>query len=309
VETINKVLDFLGNVVLTTLGHVVWLLGLIFIFGLLLYLLARFTRLTYVKSVGQKLDIVITGWIGTPVHELGHALFCILFGHKIVEIKLYNPDPDDGTLGFVSHSYNPKSTYQKIGNFFIGIGPILFGALVLYAALYYLMPNFQTVFSTVEKHGSGIAMDVQAGSWLGVWTAIKSTTTSILAVIFNVDNLSNWKFWVFLYLSFCVASHMELSPPDISGAKGGLITLILALLFFNLFILLIEAIGWNSFLGEYWKYLKLETYALHINSFLGVLGALFVYSVIISGLNFVVSFLGLSTVNVIRGRGLFNPFW
>jgi hypothetical protein len=102
---------------------------------------------------------------------------------------------------------------------------------------------------------------------------------------------------------------MELSPPDIAGAKGGLITIVLALLFFNLFVLLVEAIGWHTFLGQYWQYLKLETYAVYINSFLGVLGALFVYSVIISGLNFVLSFLGLSTFSLIRGRGMFNPFW
>ncbi|MDD2563626.1 MAG: hypothetical protein PHU27_05370 [Salinivirgaceae bacterium] len=308
-DKINALLDFLGSVILITLGHLIWLLGLIFIFGLILYLLARFTRLTYVKSVGQKLDIVVTGWIGTPVHELGHAIFCILFRHKIVDIKLFNPDPNDGTLGYVTHSYNPNSTFQKIGNFFIGIGPILFGALVLYAALYYLMPDFKTVFTTVEKHSTNLAQDVQAGSWLGVWNAIKISTTNILTVIFNTDNLTNWRFWIFLYLSFCVASHMELSPPDISGVKGGLITMVVALLIFNLFILVVEAFGLNSYAGTFWQYIKLETYAPYINKVLGTLGALFVYAVIISGLNFIISFIVLSIHNITRRRGMINPFW
>lgn len=308
-KNINTLLDFLGKVVSTTAGHLIWLLGLIFIFGLILYLLARFTRLTYVKSAGQKLDIIITGWIGTPVHELGHAIFCILFRHKIVDIKLYNPDPDDGTLGYVSHSYNPNSTFQKIGNFFIGIGPILFGALVLYAALYYLMPDLQSVLTTVEKNSTGLAQDVQTGSWLGVWTAIKLSTQNILDVIFNTNNITNWRFWVFLYLSFCVASHMELSPPDISGAKGGLITMVVALLFFNLFILIVEAFGLHSILGTFWQYIKIETYAPYINKALGAMGALFVYAVIISGFNFILSFTILSIHNIIRRRGLFNPFW
>jgi hypothetical protein len=119
-NSINTALDFFTKVVITTIGHLVWLLSLIFIFGLLLYLLARFTRTTYVKSAGVKLDIIVTGWFGSPVHEIGHALFCILFRHKIVDIKLYKPDPSDGTLGYVLHTYNQDSRYQKIGNFFIG---------------------------------------------------------------------------------------------------------------------------------------------------------------------------------------------
>lgn len=150
---LNNFLDFLKLLVVTTFSQLIWLLGLFFIFGLILYLFARFTRVTFVKSAGRKLDIFITGWIGTPVHELGHAIFCVLFGHKIKELKLYSPNAADGTLGFVHHAYNPKSTYQKIGNFFIGAGPIIFGSLVIYAISYYLVPDMRAVFSGIESQG------------------------------------------------------------------------------------------------------------------------------------------------------------
>ncbi len=308
-DTINKILDFIGNVTFTTIGQLLWLLGFIFVFGLILYLLARFTRLIYVKTVGQKFDIIVTGWIGTPIHEIGHAIFCILFRHKILEIKLYNPDPKDGTLGYVAHAYKTTSTYQKIGNFFIGIGPILFGSLVLYAVLYYLMPDFQVLFSSINQQGSSIAGDIHLGNVTGSWLAIKNISLNILGAIFSVENFSNWRFWIFLYLSVCIASHMELSPPDIAGAKSGLITIILFLLFYNLIIMIVELLGWHTIFGEFWFYIKLDTYSSAINRFLGILGALFTYSVIISALNFIISYIVFGTINIIQRRGILNPFW
>jgi len=273
------IFDFLTKVTTATINHLVWLLGPIFIFGLLLHLLARFTRNTYIKSVGTKLDVIITGWIGTPIHELGHALFCILFRHRIVEMKLYSPDPSSGTLGHVSHTYNSKSRYQKIGNFFIGIGPILFGAVVLYALMYFLMPEM-------------LAM----GSW-----------QSILSGIFDRGNLLNWHFWVFLYLSFCIASHMELSPADIKGAGSGLITFIITIFIFNFLVIGAETLGIASFAGKYWRYIKLETYSSYINGFLSRLGTLLTYALIISGLNFVLSYICLSIYSLIKYKRLLNP--
>ncbi len=306
---VNAIFDFCAKVVVTTFSQLVWLLGIIFVFGLLLYLFARFTRTTYVKSVGVKMDIIFTGWIGTPIHELGHALFCILFRHKIVDMKLYNPSPDDGTLGYVSHSYNPSSRYQKIGNFFIGIGPILFGALVLYALLYFLMPALTGLFSHIEQQSTSLTSNMRSGGWANLWNAFYASAVGILGGIFSVENLSNWRFWVFLYLSFCIASHMELSPPDIKGARGGLITFVLTILVLNFVIIGIETLGFHAYAGEYWQYAKLETYAEHINNFLGALGALLTYALIISGLNFVLSYLVLSVVSLVKGRGFFNPLW
>lgn len=305
---INSVLDFLKRVVFTTFSQLIWLLGLLFIFGLILYLFARFTRITYVKSVGQKMDIIFTGWIGTPVHELGHAVFCILFRHKIVEMKLYSPNAEDGTLGYVNHSYNPNSTYQKIGNFFIGVGPIIFGALVLYAAFYYLVPNMSEVFSNIEAQSQTLVKGVR-GEYSGVLAAMWGTTKGTLSSLFKAQNFSDFKFWIFLYLAICVSSHMQLSPPDIKGAKGGLISLIVFFLIINLIILGLEATGVSAHFGNWWNYVKLESYSSGINKWVGMFGALFVFATIISGLNFVVSYIVLSIYNLAKGRGIINPAW
>lgn len=307
-ENINEILEFIKLVVVTTVSQLIWLLGLLFIFGLILYIFSRFTRITYVKSAGQKLDILFTGWIGTPVHELGHAIFCILFRHKITEIKLYAPNAEDGAIGYVNHSYNPNSTYQKIGNFFIGIGPIIFGALVLYATFFYLVPNMSQIFASIEAQSQTLVDGVR-GNYSEAIAAVWATTQTTLKGLLKAENFADYKFWIFLYLAICISSHMQLSPPDIKGAKGGLISLVVFFLVLNLIILGLEATGINSHFGDWWNYVKLESYSVSINKWVGMFGALFVFASIISGLNFAVSYVVLSIYNLIKGRGLINPAW
>jgi hypothetical protein len=295
-------------VLFTTFSQLAWLLGLLFIFGFILYFLARFTRTTYVKTAGSTLDIFVTGWIGTPIHELGHALFCLVFRHRIVEMKLYSPNSEDGTLGFVSHTYDPKSTYQKIGNFFIGIGPILFGTLVLYALLYYLVPNTRDVFSSIESQGKTLISGVH-GQFSGIFKSLWGTTLNTLETLFKKSNFLEYKFWIFLYVSMCISSHMELSPPDIKGAWRGLVTLVLFFLVLNLIILGLEATGMSAHFGSWWRFVKIENYATGINKWVGTFGALFIFATIISALNLIATYISLNIYSLIKGKGIVNPLW
>jgi hypothetical protein len=98
-------MDYLWHILkelLTTTLLQIWIVfGIFFILGLLLYFFSRSTRKVFVTSGYPKIDIYY-GWIGTPVHELGHALFCVLFGHTIQDMKLFKPDKADGTLGYIT---------------------------------------------------------------------------------------------------------------------------------------------------------------------------------------------------------------
>lgn len=78
----------------------------------------------------------ITGIVGTPIHELAHAAACSLFGMRIIQMKLYSPNRETGTLGYVSFAYNPHSTLHSIGLVVQGIAPLLMG----YAIFIVLIP-------------------------------------------------------------------------------------------------------------------------------------------------------------------------
>ncbi len=290
-EKLNSLLDFIQAIVLTTLEQLISIFGVFFLFGLILYLLARFTRTVFVRSVGAKADIVWTGWLGTPVHELGHALFCILFGHRINDIKLYDPNPHDGSLGYVNHSYNPRNTFHKIGNFFIGAGPIILGAIVLYAAMYYLLPNKMAIFKIINTKSVSVTGLASLQPQLSHLTDIGYRT---LTAVFSQANLKTWTFWIFLYLSICIASHMELSPPDLRGMWSGLVTIVIIFLIANTVSMIL---GYS-----------IDKYVGLVNSYSGLFVGLFIYSTTISLANFIASFLILSLYTLVTKRRLFSPF-
>lgn len=289
-EYLHVVLEFLKLLVLTTVNQLVSLLGIFFVAGLLLYLLARFTRNTFAKTAGRQLDIILTGWLGTPVHEISHAFFCILFGHRIVEMRLYQPNSTDGSLGYVNHAYNPNNAYHKIGNLFIGAGPVIFGAIVLYAVMYYLLPNHQAVVNQINASGMQIdnIMDITTQ-----WKAIFASAENLMKSIFTPDNFSDYRFWIFIYISICIASHMELSPADISGMMKGLVSLVILLVVINFVALLIGR--------------DISRYIFNVGSYIGMFFGVYVYAILISLLNFLVSFVLLSIYSLIKYRRLFNP--
>ena len=111
-----------AQIALSFVLQVVFTVGLIFLFGWLISLCNR----RFYANFGKfgRAVCYITGIVGTPVHELSHAFFCVLFGHHITEMRLFRIS-DDGTLGYVNHSYDRKNLYQQTGNFFIGVAPIV----------------------------------------------------------------------------------------------------------------------------------------------------------------------------------------
>ncbi len=304
----EKLLIFLKTVIISTFSQLFWLFGLLFIFGLILYLLARFTRTTYVKTTGSTFDVFVTGWIGTPIHELGHAMLCLVFRHQITEIKLYSPNTADGTLGYVNHTYDSKSLYQKVGNFFIGIGPILFGSFVIYWLFYFLVPNSNDVFASLDTQSKVLVKGIH-GKFNGIWESLYYSSFNTFDILLSKQNFSNYKFWIFLYIAFCISSHMELSPADIKGAWRGLLTIIILFLAINFIVIGIETLGFSNHLGSWWQYVKMESYSLSINKWIGMFGAIFLFSAILSALNFILTYIGLNIFSLFKGKGIVNPFW
>lgn len=275
------------------------LFGNIIIFGFILYLLSSMTRRIFAKTLGAKTELYITGWIGTPIHELSHALFCIIFNHQINDIKLFTTKSD--TIGYVLHSYDSRSWYQQIGNFFIGVGPIIIGALIVYFLFLLLAPELkENIFSV------NIDYDKSAGILNMIYSGISNIFISILNIfsnivknIFDSRSYKNIGFWIFIYLSISIASHMELSPADISHAWKGMLVIFAVSLIFNTFLLIVKII-FNLDIPE--------NLLLFIDKALNIYSSILIFSCIISLFNFLISYIILTPINFVRNRSLINPF-
>ncbi|MBQ9369932.1 MAG: hypothetical protein IJU10_02530 [Clostridia bacterium] len=208
-----------GEILLSGVLQVLFWVGAIILTGVIIALLNGL----FYRAVGTNSYkvCIATGCIGTPIHELGHAFFCLVFGHKIVEMKLFSPDKESGTVGYVKHSFNEKNIYQRMGQFFIGVGPIIFGSGVLLLLLFLLVrPAFTSLATAMSSLGS-------AENSLGdYFTLIGSGFGGFFRTLFSGELVTTWQWWVMLLLGCMIAIHMNLSKADIDGAKLGLLLVI-----------------------------------------------------------------------------------
>ena len=150
----------------------------------------------------------LTGFIGTPVHELSHALMCLLFGHTITKMKVVNTDKRSKTLGYVEHTYYKTNLYHQIGNYFIGISPILAGGAVVLLFVWIFVPDMLT--ETAGTLGGRLDLD-----------SVPRILGEMWRILFGTENFSDIRYWIALVLSLTVVIHMEISRSDIrSGLRG-----------------------------------------------------------------------------------------
>ena len=266
------------------------LFGTLIIAGIILYFFARLTRNIFVKTIGQKFDIFFTGWLGVPVHELGHAFFCLVFFHKITEIKLFAPNTKDGTLGYVIHSYNKKNPLQIAGNFFIGIGPILFGSLVLFSLLWFFLPD-KSAFQAISSHPT---FDFLSGNFMNQVSQILQTCKAVFLSVVGNDNFRKPMFWLFLYLSLCIVSHMQLSLSDIKSSLFGILIILLIL-----FIVIIIVSFFNG---------NISPFIAFVNNKTGALTGILIFAVFMAVFNFLFSYILMCIYFLIRYKKILNPF-
>lgn len=291
-EIAQNILRVIIESALLTLQVSLLFFGGIFVIGLLLYLLAGFTRNLFAKTFCSRAEIYITAWVGTPVHELGHTVFCILFLHKIRKVTLFNPNSKDGTLGAVEHSYNPRNVYQRIGNFFIGAGPLFFGSLVIFLLSRWLLPRgiwFQQ-FADPDSFLSG----ADASKWYLSFVHIFHQIGNVLNMLFSTANAGTWQFWLFLYLSLAISSHMELSPPDIKQMWSGLFVILLLIFMFNMLYL--------AFFASF------ENILFRAVSFFSSLSQLLMVGLVFSVINFLITWMITALYGFLFHQKIPNPF-
>lgn len=150
----------------------------------------------------------VTSFLGTPIHELGHAVMCLLFAHRIEYVRLF---PNREGVAMVRHSYNRKNVYATMGNLFIALGPIFAGLAVILLVLALVYPVSLREFYAVGDAGGVGALDIlfdrMWALFRGLW---QETTRPVWVRILSVVAL------------FSVTLHVRLSTADVCGMLRGL---------------------------------------------------------------------------------------
>lgn len=207
--------------------------GLFILIGLILGFLEGRANFYVLKTFGMK-GILVTACIGTPVHEIGHLLMCLIFRHKINEVQLLDFKCKNGILGYVKHSWDLKSLYQNMGNFFIGIGPLFSGTVVLVLGMYFLLPvSFENFGNYLNLNPTQLDLALLMKMFI--------LTGDLFGSIFTVENLARLNFWLYFVLAISVSSHMALSKADLKGSASGLVVIFFLIILANVVALAFEA--------------------------------------------------------------------
>ena len=205
--------DGFTSIVFEALAMIVTLLAPFVVFALIIHWFERVTQQRLAERFGWR-SVMFTGWLGTPIHELSHAAMCKLFGHRIDDIALFEPDRESGRLGYVKHSFRRGNWFQEIGNLFIGVAPLIGGSIALAALLWLFYPDAAAAAVKAAQFDSN---DEAGNVFLRTWEVASQITGEIL----SLQNLGTARFWIFIYLVLCVGSHMAPSWSDYRGASRG----------------------------------------------------------------------------------------
>jgi hypothetical protein len=222
-----------------TAGQLLTLVAPLLLFGWTLHLAAGLLERSSVRLLGLRAYLYTIGWPGTLVHELGHAMFCPVFGHRITGMRLFSISTRNRQAGYLSHSYSSGNLWHLAGNFFISVGPLVLGSAVIYLLLRYMAGLPLSIRGMV---GGTMALDTASGlvSWLSRF-AVQLWHTSL--EILRHIRWSDWRTWLAGWLVLSVGSGMTLSPQDLKAAASGLGVILLVLVIANLSAMLL---GYSS---------------------------------------------------------------
>lgn len=214
----NIILDWIMLIVIQT--------GIFLSGELIMYLRAK-----TLSEAGLYKPVNIFSIIGTPVHELGHLIFALIFFCKIQDVQLF-PSKKKAVetgrskvqLGHVTYSYNKRNPIQSsIGQIFIAMGPIFSGSLVICILAFFLERDLFLSIHTLINNS--IASEQSLISYC------MSNGADILGRIVPVlfpKSVYTVLFWL---LVIAIAEHMNLSSADMKGyIKGAIVLTVLFVL-------------------------------------------------------------------------------
>lgn len=234
---------------------------LLLCFGLIIGHLRMYACKNLLKNDHGTFLLDFFNLIGVPVHEAGHLIFGLLFGYHIDKICLYRTirksRKNQGTLGYVKMHHKKSTPFQRffadLGQFFIGIGPLIFGPSLILGAYYFLPVPLKSLFASF------------GGGWYSIKTCLKQLeSTDIILII------------LFLYFTVGISLNLELSKNDLKLAGKGAIFMELLFLILSFFCAYfqIDIVNIISLLSEY----------IILISMVGIIGSLFAVFISLIGL-------------------------
>jgi hypothetical protein len=208
------------------------------VFALLIHFFELITQKRLAERFGWN-AVLWTGWLGTPVHELSHVVMCRIFGHRVDEVALFEPDPESGRLGYVRHSYRRENWFDNFGNLFIGIAPLIGGSLVLIGLLWLFFPDAAMTGLKAQSREQELKFLLEEEPASAVFSQTLQLSLQIARELFSIQHLATFRFWLFLYLVLCVGSHMAPSGSDYRGAARGAVITLCALVGITFFLALV----------------------------------------------------------------------
>jgi hypothetical protein len=253
-----------------------FLFGAGLIGGATLTLLSKLTNNVFRQFRWPAAGTYLFGWIGVPVHEFCHAFFCRVFFHEIKSIKWFDPKGSGGAQGSVTHTYQPWNVYQRVGHFFIGLGPVLLGPALIAAAFFLCVPSARSLYPALTEGG------VQGG-------------LSFFKAQMSAGTFRSAGFWIFVYIGFSIVSQIELSKEDLKQALTGVVPVTLVLLFFNFG-------AWALDLRWHHKVVQAG------HAITAAVSGVYAFAALVGVAAFVTTSLLFGFVNFVCGRGFINPF-
>jgi len=169
--------------------------------------------------------VMFLAWLGTPVHEISHLIGCVVGRNRIEGFAIFSPDKESGSLGYVTHSYERSSLYQRVfGNTLVALAPFFGGAAAIYFLTHLAYPQL------LREFGAAPALEwrtfVSLGALSDFASGWKSTALHFYYFLTDARNLHDGWFWVYLWGMISLGAHLSPSRSDFEGFWGAALLLL-----------------------------------------------------------------------------------
>lgn len=196
---------------------------IIYAFGVLILLAILLNIRNFLLRFLSHRELMITAAIGTPIHELSHAIFHTLSGHKIHEVKYFSPNPKNNSLGFVRYSYIPKYPHHQIGRTIAAIAPLFGGIACCYAIIRWLLPEGVLVLQYINDFLNSTNSS-EFSSFSPLIEFFSHAFSLHTEIAWTIENLV--RVLISLYLIIAISLHMTPSLTDLKATIPGFLIIL-----------------------------------------------------------------------------------